>query len=79
MSVKYVTAKTYKICDACGATCTHSNSPSEAVLTLRANALDYQGGAVANATRILDLCDKCFCKIGRAIDAAIDEIGSNIK
>jgi hypothetical protein len=63
--------KTVTTCDACKVEMTRQNSVHEGSLDLRMAALDFQGQPVADASRHLDLCDRCVARISNAIDAAI--------
>lgn len=76
MSTKTIPAQTIKTCDCCGVTMTAQNSRQEGKLTLNAHALDMHGHACADATRKLDLCDSCLYVVGKAIDAAIQQVAA---
>lgn len=71
MSTKTIPAQTIKTCDCCGVVMSRNNSRQEGALTLKANMLDMQGSACADASRKLDLCDACLYDVEKALDAAI--------
>jgi hypothetical protein len=71
MAVKTIPSQTIKTCDACGVSITAQNGRQEGALHVKAHALDMQGFACADASRKLDLCDRCLYSVCQAIDAAI--------
>lgn len=68
MSTKTIPAQTIKTCDCCDTVMNGKTARQEGALILKAHALDMQGHACADATRKLDLCDRCLYKVGKAID-----------
>lgn len=76
MTTKTIPAQTIKVCDCCGVTMGRNNSRQDGGLTIKADALDMYGHAVADASRKLDLCDSCLHLITKAIDAAIATKGA---
>lgn len=71
MSTKTIPSQIIKSCDRCGVTMDGKNSRQEGGLVLKAHALDMQGSPCADATRTLDLCDSCLCKVTKALDEAL--------
>ena len=62
--------KTY-ICDGCGAEAQDRFPPNWTKLIIKANALDYQGMAVADASVSRDLCAACTGVVHKAVNDAI--------
>jgi hypothetical protein len=71
VSITTIPAKTLKTCDRCGVTMDGKNSSQEGALHIKAHALDWQGMPCADASRKLDLCNRCLYDVCAAIDAAI--------
>lgn len=77
--MKTIPEKRVLICDVCGTTDeTPFRFQTRAHLTLKQDALDYQGSPCADATRRLDLCDNCASRIAGFIRDE-QEVHSTIK
>lgn len=68
MSVQIIPEQTIVHCDLCGKRKGLGDFRKDAKLTLKQDALDFQGFAVANGTCAWDLCDSCAGQVGMAID-----------
>lgn len=71
MSTKTIPAQTIKTCDCCGIVVDRKNGRQEGGLVLKAHALDMQGSPCADATRKLDLCDRCLYDVTKAVDVVL--------
>lgn len=69
MSTKTIPAQTIKTCDCCDVVIDKRNGVQEGGITIKAHALDMQGSPCADATRKMDLCDRCLYDVGKAVDA----------
>ena len=67
MSTKTIPARTVITCDSCGAECTPQNRRQGGGVILKADALDMQGHAVADATQEYDLCDRCRFSVEQVV------------
>lgn len=74
MATKTIPAKTIVICDACGKECQTGERRHNARLTLKQDALDYQGSPCADATSHFDLCDGCLPPVREAVNEAMDTL-----
>ncbi|MGN8062755.1 hypothetical protein ACTJK4_13945 [Ralstonia sp. 22111] len=68
MTTKTIPARTITTCDCCGVEMTGKNSRLDGGIKIKENGLDFQGMAVADASRSFDLCDDCLPKVKRAIN-----------
>lgn len=74
MSTTKIPARTIVTCDKCGAECVPGkNFLHGGRLTLARAALDFQGMPVADATVVMDLCDRCNDKMLDAINTAKEQ------
>lgn len=71
MTTKVIPERRIKICDCCQGEMDGKNSRQDGGLTIKADALDHHGHAVADASRMLDLCDGCLHDVTLAVDAVI--------
>jgi len=71
VAIKTIPSQTIKTCDSCGVSITAQNGRQEGALHVKAHALDMQGFACADASRKIDLCDRCLYSVSSAIDAAM--------
>ena len=62
--------KTY-ICDGCGAKAQDHIPSNWTKLIIKANALDFQGAAVADASVSRDLCATCTGIVHKAVNEAV--------
>jgi len=77
MSTQNIPAKSITSCDRCKAVVSDgkargTNWAYGGGLTLRRNALDHAGAAVADDSRMYDLCDPCLHAVAQAIAAAME-------
>lgn len=71
MTTKIIPERRIKICDCCQVEMDGKNSRQDGGLTIKADALDHHGHAVADASRKLDLCDSCLHEVAGCIDGVI--------
>lgn len=68
MTITIIPARRIQTCDCCGGDMTGNANRLNGHIEIRENALDFQGMAVADASRAFDLCDDCLPKVKRAIN-----------
>lgn len=71
MAEHIIPERRYSTCDVCGVERTKATANYDARLTLKRDAIDYQGNACADASVKRDLCDACHDAIAAAVNMAI--------
>ena len=73
MTLKIIPEQRFLICDMCGKTNEKRfGFASNARIVFKRDILDYQGTAVADGTKQLDLCDDCANRVGNFLEKERD-------